>query len=1193
MKIIADLHLHSYYSRATSKNLNLEHLAKWAQIKGIDIVGTGDFVHPGWLKELQEKLEPAEEGLFKLKDEFLQTTQPEVPAACAAPVRFMLTVEISNIYKRLDKVRKIHNILFAPHFEAALTIQAKLDAIGNIHSDGRPILGLDSRDLLEITLEADDHAFLVPAHIWTPWFSALGSKGGFDRMSDCFGDLTEHIFAVETGLSSDPLMNWRLSQLDPYILISNSDAHSPQKLGREATVFETDLSYYAIYDAMKNPQNKGLVSTIEFFPEEGKYHFDGHRKCDMRMHPRETEKHKGLCPQCGKPVVVGVMSRVEELADREEGIKSPRSRPYFSLIPLPEIIAEAEQKGPATKTVQEIFNRMVHKIGNEMFILQEAPLEDIAKAGGPVVCEAIRRMRSGDVNIAAGYDGEFGVIKIFSDDERQDISRQSTFITGQDGIKPTKKKEESRISFDSGEINESEPEQKAEEIRPVRNYLYHFNQKLYEQRTHSMDFIRDAEGESRPLHTPVVNDLQLGAQLPEDVNAAQWRAVTHMGGHLLIIAGPGTGKTHTLTYRIAHVAQCFAAEEDILALTFTNRAADEMKDRLRHRMPEEVDSMTIGTFHSFCLHFLRQHAAEAGLPENFSVATSEEIQALCKRGWTELNTSKRQKRIEEISLWKAQGITDKSLISSPKTSRRGQRTQNSGKHEHSSRREAFALSLDDGNPIEVQEYNSFLRAKNLLDFDDLLLETLRLLRANSTLLEMTQASFRFIFVDEYQDINPVQHALLKQLVQNGVLLTAIGDPNQAIYGFRGADVSYFNSFPQDFPNARVLELSENYRSAANILSASCQVMDKAKRVQVPPLTAKIYTQGRLIIHESPTEKAEAEYVVHQIEKMVGGTSMFSHDSGRAASEMEAERSFGDIAVLYRLHTQKNALEEAFERSGIPYQVAGEKPLIACTGVAEILTMLRLANHESVSLEAAGNVLQFVVKGIGEQGIRLLEELCSGNTILIGREELKTFADAAKARGKMKEFLQELNQLEQKMQENGLIAAIQHILVLQSWQDKFTGNKELTRNWERLLRIARNRKIMGDFLDYLMLQRNEDAVEAQSERVSLLTLHAAKGLEFPVVFITGCENKLLPLNLNDMQGDSDEERRLFYVGMTRAKNQLYLLRAKKRLIFGKTLELAPSPYLADIEEQLKAYEQATQMPKRRKKRGYNENQLSLF
>ena len=240
MSYYADLHIHSHYSRATSKNLNLEHLALWAQLKGIQVVGTGDFVHPKWLAELEEKLEPAEEGLFALKPQLAKTIDNQIPDSCRKPVRFMLTVEISNIYKRLEKVRKVHNLVYAPSFAAAKKIQERLAKIGNIHSDGRPILGLDSRDLLEIVLEADPFAYLVPAHIWTPWFSALGSKGGFDRMEDCFGDLTKHIFAAETGLSSDPPMNWRLSQLDPYILVSNSDAHSPQKVGREATIFNTE-----------------------------------------------------------------------------------------------------------------------------------------------------------------------------------------------------------------------------------------------------------------------------------------------------------------------------------------------------------------------------------------------------------------------------------------------------------------------------------------------------------------------------------------------------------------------------------------------------------------------------------------------------------------------------------------------------------------------------------------------------------------------------------------------------------------------------------------------------------------------------------------------------------------------------------------------------------------------------------------
>ncbi len=429
MQYYADLHIHSHFSRATSKNLNLEYLSLWAQLKGIQVVGTGDFVHPGWLDELKEKLEPAEECLFKLKPQYDVVAKNELPSSCKGLVRFMLTVEISNIYKRLDKVRKVHNVVFAPSFEAAEKIQAKLGDIGNICSDGRPILGLDSRDLLEIVLESDPLSYLIPAHIWTPWFSAMGSKSGFDKMTDCFGDLSSHIFAVETGLSSDPLMNWRLSQLDPYVLVSNSDAHSAPKLAREATIYDTDLSYPAIYKALSDRKDKGLVGTIEFFPEEGKYHYDGHRNCKMRMHPQETIKNKGLCPECGKPVTVGVMARVEELADHPEGRKSPYWRPYYSLIPLPEIIGDAKKVGPNSKTVQKIFMEMLHTFGNEISILREVPLEKIRKANGALIAEGIRRVREGNVHIAAGYDGEYGKVEIFSPQDRESVENQLTLFS--------------------------------------------------------------------------------------------------------------------------------------------------------------------------------------------------------------------------------------------------------------------------------------------------------------------------------------------------------------------------------------------------------------------------------------------------------------------------------------------------------------------------------------------------------------------------------------------------------------------------------------------------------------------------------------------------------------------------------------------------------------------------------------------
>lgn len=417
MKFTADLHIHSKYSRACSPDLDLEHNYVWAQLKGINIVGTGDFTHPQWMKEIKEKLEPAEEGLFKLKDSYAATMDKLVPEACRADVRFLLTVEISNIYKRLDKVRKVHNCIFVPSFKAAEKIQSQLGKIGNISSDGRPILGLSSHDLLDITLQSDPQAMFVPAHIWTPWFSVLGSKGGYDRIEDAFGELTKHIFAVETGLSSDPLMNWRLKQLDDYVLVSNSDAHSSPKLGREATMFDTEFSYPAIYRALSDPNDKGLIGTIEFFPEEGKYHYDGHRICQTRMHPKETIKNNGLCPVCGKDVTVGVMARVEELADRDEGKKSKRSRPFVNLIPLPEVIAEAKGVGPSSKQVNLTYQTMLAKLGNEFHILQNVSLAEIEKAAGERIAEGIRRVRTGKVNIAAGYDGEFGTIHLFSDEE--------------------------------------------------------------------------------------------------------------------------------------------------------------------------------------------------------------------------------------------------------------------------------------------------------------------------------------------------------------------------------------------------------------------------------------------------------------------------------------------------------------------------------------------------------------------------------------------------------------------------------------------------------------------------------------------------------------------------------------------------------------------------------------------------------
>ena len=396
-----------------------EGIWRWAQLKGVRIIGTGDFTHPQWLKELDEKLEPGGDGLFALRKEF-QTG--DVPASCRADIRFILTAEISCIYAKNGRTRKVHCVMLAPDFAGAARINLALAKIGNLHSDGRPILGLDAKELLKISLDASPESVLIPAHAWTPHFSVLGAASGFDSLEECFEELTPRICSLETGLSSDPLMNWRLSALDRYTLVSNSDAHSAAKIGREANIFDTDIAYPAIVQSLRT--RRGFLGTIEFFPEEGKYHNDGHRDCGVNFTPEETIGHNYLCPVCGKKVTVGVMHRVEKLADREHGFR-PEGAPVFtSIIPLPEIIAEGLRCGVNTKKVEAVYFSLLEKLGSEFNILMAAPLDDIERAGTPLLREAVSRMRAGRVNITPGYDGEFGKVRIFEEPERKAIKGQ-------------------------------------------------------------------------------------------------------------------------------------------------------------------------------------------------------------------------------------------------------------------------------------------------------------------------------------------------------------------------------------------------------------------------------------------------------------------------------------------------------------------------------------------------------------------------------------------------------------------------------------------------------------------------------------------------------------------------------------------------------------------------------------------------
>ncbi len=432
MRIVADLHIHSKYSRAVSPQMLPETLDAWADDKGITVMGTGDFTHPLWLKELQKKLEPAEPGLFVLKKRFKQKT---LKGTFATATRFLLTVEISCIYSRAGHTRRVHHLIFAPDFATVEKINTALGRIGNLKSDGRPIIGIDSEDLLKIVLEADPRAALVPAHIWTPWFSVFGSMSGFDSLDECFGDYAKHIFAVETGLSSDPPMNWRVSALDRVALISNSDSHSLQRIGREANIFDTELSYDGIMEAIRSgapgkevgsmkyevrkKSNPKFIGTVEFFPEEGRYHYDGHRLCGIIWTPEQTKKHGGICTKCGQKVTVGVLNRIAGLADRKDGYRDVHRPPYWNTVPLDEIIGEALDVGSKSKAVQKEYQKLIVAFGSELAVSLDVSIPKLATVALSEVAEGIERMRSGKVSITPGYDGEYGIVKMFSAKDRK------------------------------------------------------------------------------------------------------------------------------------------------------------------------------------------------------------------------------------------------------------------------------------------------------------------------------------------------------------------------------------------------------------------------------------------------------------------------------------------------------------------------------------------------------------------------------------------------------------------------------------------------------------------------------------------------------------------------------------------------------------------------------------------------------
>ena len=1056
MQYIADIHLHSRFARATSKTLNPENLYRWSLIKGLTVVGTGDFTHPVWFEELRDQLEPAEEGLYQLRPDLRRGIDAELPQACRGQMRFVLSVEISLIYKKNDKTRKIHHVVTMPSFDAVARLNARLGAIGNLKSDGRPILGLDSRDLVEICLEACDEVLFIPAHIWTPHFAVLGASSGFDTLEECFEDMLPHIFAVETGLSSDPPMNWRLSMLDNYAIVSNSDAHSPQKLAREATCFNTELSFRGMYDALKDRDPTRFTGTLEFYPEEGKYHFDGHRKCDICWKPVQTLEADGICPVCNRKLTVGVLHRVEKLADRAEGDRPNVAMPFENLIPLPEIIGSVLQVGPTSKRVQSVYEQMLATHGAELKILRELPIEEIAKTGDPLIAEGIRRMREGTVHIAPGYDGVYGKIQVFSDEDRARLSGQESLF----------------------HIPASEPSKEKEEKASL-------------DKSTETEIVRDSPFTLPTSHFPLLDPHQQAA-------------VTMDKGPVIVTAGPGTGKTRVLTHRVIDLIQNRGVSPaSVMAVTFTNRAATEMWERIVSLSSggEELVPMRVGTFHRLSLDLLREHA-----PERLgAIADRGEARTVLQEAIADIDTEiSVDDALSQISLYKA-CAEDQDIISP-----------------------------------ELQtiytNYQHRLTTYGLMDFDDILLILHDVLCGD--ILRTVQARFSHVLVDEFQDVNAVQYALIQKLAGDGSGLFVIGDPDQAIYGFRGASAEYFAQLKSDFPETNEVILQHTFRSTPQIISAASSLLGGRSYDPVRENGPNLRSLS------APGETGEGIAIVEEISRMVGGADLLQ------ANE-EGKRSLDDFAVLFRTGRQADALEACFLQAGIPYRVVGQKNYLDAASVQHALSFFKCLLKDNISSTPTTrditDLLSIPAFAPGREARASIRQQIQNNTLSdTVQEKLDTAIEA------VDRFRNETSHLSPSER-------------IAKWAEEFATSDDI--DIERLGLLAQGVDSIAELLDIITLGQDGDFVRrgkiARPEAVTLMTLHASKGLEFPVVFISGVEEGLIP----HAEADIEEEKRLFFVGITRGQDEVILTRARSRRRFGERIAPKISRFVTDIPEEV--------------------------
>jgi uncharacterized protein (TIGR00375 family) len=876
--------------------------------------------------------------------------------------------------------------------EGANNISKALGARGNVTSDGRPILGLSARDLTEICLTADPEARVIPAHVWTPWFSLFGSMSGFNTVEECFKDLTPQIKCLETGLSSDPFMNRLLSSLDPYLLVSSSDAHSPDKLGREATILEGSFNAKTLKEALTI--GKGLHGTVEFFPEEGKYHLDGHAGCGPALLPEETRKYKGICPVCGKPLTVGVLSRVMELADR---LTPPPSlmKPDFHIFPLTELLGQVMGQGPNTKGVTEAYQKLLKLFPSEYNILMEAPLEKIEKEAGSLLRLGIERTRKGEVITRGGYDGIFGVVEAISEEDRREDKGLGSLFESTVNMKGRRgRPKRSATPLITLLSNDQKVSPIAKDTMSAKDDIGNIIGNSMENNGNRNSTLETGNGDGinkpgeevtsfgfLPLQSSNLSDSSLIRQncvtnntqnALKVLNPLQRKAVTHKGRSLLVLAGPGSGKTRVLLTRALWLLEeKILAPEELLLTTFTKKAASVLSERLMLMGGSYVKEAKVATLHSLAMEILIKNNVD------FSIAKDDF-------------------RMELATL------LSKDLPFSPKNFLN-----------YISRLKNLRLPLENDNQSvtnAIKDYEFKLSLLKLIDFDDLIKI------ATSIVLNANPVKYKAILADEAQDLSSLEYHFLSLLSQNSSL-TAIGDPAQSIYGFRGALSSLEEEVKKDRHDLTITSLPLNYRSTAIISDVS----ENFRTMGGPPRKAFSKVKGKRIVRAClDTPWGESIFIAKKIKEHLG--ELFLGGGSTGTKESLDGLTLGDIAVIFRLRCQGEEILKTLLEEGLPCQISGEDEIDA-----------------------------------------------------------------------------------------------------------------------------------------------QDGLDLKAEKISLITMHAAKGLEFRLVFVTGLEEGLFPITIYDKPFESDflnranEEERLFYVAITRAKELIYLTRAKKRTVYGHHLSGKASPF----------------------------------